>query len=88
MVKRKNIRQRGKISLSKYFKKFKEGDFVAIKREISLGANFPKRLQGRTGIVGGKKGRTYIVKLKDQNLNREYLIEAIHLNKINQLKVK
>ena len=88
MVKKKNIRQRGKISLSRYFRKFNEGDSVAIKREISVGANFPKRLQGRTGVIKGKKGRTYIVKLKDQNLNKEYLIRAIHLNKISQIKSK
>jgi ribosomal protein L21E len=51
-------------------------------REVSLDANFPERLQGRTGVVIGKRGRSYLVKLKDQNKEKEYLIEAIHLKKI------
>ncbi|NCN52110.1 50S ribosomal protein L21e [archaeon] len=82
MVRRKNIRLRGKISLSRYFQKFKENDSVAVKREISVGASFPKRLQGRTGVVIGKKGKAYIVKLKDQSKEKEFLINAIHLKKI------
>jgi len=81
---KKNVRLRGKIRLSEYFKKLKEGDVVAVKREISVVANFPKRMQGRTGIVVGKKGRPYIVKIKDNALEKEYLIEAVHLKKLKQ----
>ncbi len=86
MVRRKEIRTRGKISLSKYFQKFKEGDNVAVKRDISLNVNFPKRLQGKTGIVGGKRGKSYLVKIKDINKEKEFLIEPIHLKKIKQIK--
>ncbi len=82
MTKRKNIRLRGKLKLSQYFQRLKENDPVAIKREISVIANFPKRLQGRTGIITGKRGRAYIVKIKDFNFEKEHIIEAIHLKKI------
>ncbi len=82
MVKRKNIRLRGKISLSSYFQKFKENDSVAVTKDVSLNSNFPKRLQGRTGKVIGKRGRAYIIKLKDQEMEKEYLIEPVHLKKI------
>lgn len=82
MVRRKNVRLRGKISLSKYFQKFKENDYVAVKREISLDAKFPKRIQGRTGIIKGKRGESYIVKLKDRAKEKEFIIPAIHLKKI------
>jgi len=81
MVRRKNIRLRGKVSLSKYFQKFEENDSVAVKREISVNASFPKRLQGRTGVVKGKKGKAYIIKLKDQAKEKEFLIQPIHLKK-------
>jgi len=87
MARRKNVRLRGKISLSNYFRKFKENDSVAVKREISVGANFPKRIQGRTGIVKGKKGRAYIVKIKDQAKEKEFIIPAVHLKKI-KMEVK
>ena len=88
MVRRKNIRLRGKVSLSKYFQKFEENDSVAVKREISINASFPKRLQGRTGVVKGKKGKAYIIKLKDQAKEKEFLIQPIHLKKIVSINSK
>ncbi|HKL23308.1 MAG TPA: 50S ribosomal protein L21e [Candidatus Nanoarchaeia archaeon] len=86
MVRRKEIRTRGKISLSKYFQKFKEGDSVAVKRDISLKVNFPKRIQGKTGIVEEKRGKAYLVKIKDISKEKQFLIEPIHLKKIKQIK--
>lgn len=82
MVRRKEIRTRGKFSFKKYFQKLKEGDYVAVVRERSISSNFPSRLQGRTGIVEGKRGKAYIVKIKDQNKPKQYIIEPIHLKKI------
>ncbi len=82
MAKRKDIRTRGKFSFSKFFQKFNEGESVAIVKEQSKTANFPDRMQGRTGIVCGKRGRSYVVKIKDQNKPKIYLIEPVHLKKI------
>lgn len=84
MVRRKPIRTRGKLQLSKYFQELKDGEPVAVVREISLNTSFPKRLQGKTGFVAGKKGRSYIVKIKDINKEKEFLIAPIHLKKIKQ----
>jgi ribosomal protein L21E len=86
MVRKKEIRTRGKIPLSKYFQKFKEGESVAVKRDISLSVNFPKRLQGKTGIIEEKRGRSYVVKIKDIAKEKQFLIEPIHLKKIKQIK--
>jgi large subunit ribosomal protein L21e len=86
MVNRKPIRSRGKLQLSRYFQELDEGDFVAVSREQSLPISFPKRFQGLTGIVEGKRGKAYIVKLKDGNQDKRILIEAIHLKKIKQNK--
>lgn len=86
MVKRKNIRARGKVSLSKYFQEFKEGQRVAVMKEQSIASSFPERLQGCTGVIGGKKGKTYLVKIKTQNKEKEFLIEPIHLKKIESTK--
>jgi large subunit ribosomal protein L21e len=85
MTIKKSIREKGKIRLSQYFQKFKEDDMVAVTREVSLRASFPERLQGRTGKVKGKRGRAYIVKIKDQKKEKEFLIEPSHLKKIKQL---
>ncbi|NCN86452.1 50S ribosomal protein L21e [archaeon] len=86
MVRRKEIRTRGKFSFSRYFQRFKEGDNVAVVREVSLVASFPKRLQGRTGVVIGKRGKSYIVKIKDQAKPKDYLIAPVHLKKIKQIE--
>jgi len=86
MTKTKSIRTRGKIQLSRYFQELKEGDSVAVVREYSSEANFPKRLQGRTGVVDGKRGSTYIVKINDQTKKKTFLIQPIHLKKIKQTK--
>jgi ribosomal protein L21E len=47
-----------------------------------LNSNFPERLQGRTGIVESKRGRAYMVLIKDMNKEKRFLIEPIHLKKI------
>ncbi len=86
MVNRKPVRTRGKLQLSRYFQKLNEGDFVSISRESSLPINFPKRLQGITGIVEGKRGKAYIVKVADGKKYKKLLIEPIHLKKIKQIK--
>jgi ribosomal protein L21E len=88
MTKRKSIRTRGKFSISRFFQKFQKGDSVAVVRERSLNVNFPQRLQGRTGIVEEKRGRSYIVKIKDQSKEKQYIIAPIHLKKIKQIKTK
>lgn len=86
MAGRKDVRTRGKLQLSRYFQKLKAGDSVAVLREVSLVTNFPKRIQGRTGTIVGKRGKAYVIKMKDNAKEKEYIIEAIHLKKIKQIK--
>jgi large subunit ribosomal protein L21e len=86
MVNKKPIRTRGKLQLSRYFQEFNKGDFVAICNEKAVPSNFPKRFQGITGVVDGKRGRSYIVKIKDGNKEKSILIQPIHLKKIKQIK--
>ena len=85
-MKKKKVRTKGKISFSRYFQDFKEGDIVSVVRELAIKANFPERLQGRTGVIESKRGRVYFVKIKDQNKEKKFLIEPIHLKKIKHIK--
>jgi large subunit ribosomal protein L21e len=88
MLKRKRIRTRGKFSFMSFFQKFDSGDSVAIVRELGMQSpGFPKRMQGRTGVVIGKRGGAYIVEVKDINMKKSYIIKPIHLKKIENLKV-
>lgn len=88
MVRRKNVRARGKISFSKYFQKIEKGNSVAVVKERSLKRNFPDTIQGRTGEVLSKRGSHFIVKILDIKRPKEYLIHPVHLKKIESKKVK
>jgi len=88
MVRRKKVRTRGKLQLSRYFQEFKQGDKVCVVKERAIKSSFPIRLQGRTGQVESKRGKAYIVAIKDQNKEKKFLIEPIHLKKIKEIKSK
>jgi len=88
MLKRKKIREKGKIKLSEWFKELKKGERVAVKRELAAKASFPKRLQGKTGIVESKRGRNYIIKIRDYKKVKRFIIPAIHLKRIKTSKIK
>ena len=82
MVKGKRVRTKGKIKFSEYFKELKEGDRVSIVPERGVKASFPASLRGITGIVEGFRGRYTLVKLKDKNKVKKYIIHPVHLKKI------
>ncbi|MBU0894607.1 MAG: 50S ribosomal protein L21e [Nanoarchaeota archaeon] len=82
MVQKKKIKTKGKLKLSRYFQELKKGEKVSVKRESSVKSSFPLKIQGRTGVVEGKKGGVYIIKMKDQNKEKTFLIPPIHLKKI------
>lgn len=84
MSKKKPIRTRGKLQLSKYFQEFKEGDSVAVVKEPAMQPRFPKRLQGKTGKIQSKRGKAYVVLIKDIAKEKKFIIEPIHLKKIKE----
>ena len=81
MLKRKKVRDRGKIKFSRYFQKLKQGDKVSVVRELAVPSAVPKTIQGRTGIIEGKKGKSYVIKI---SLGKEktYVIHPVHLKKL------
>lgn len=82
MLKRRNSKNKGKIQLSLYFQELKKGDKVAIIREHALGPKFPKSIQGKTGVVDGQRGKAYIVKMLDGNLEKSYIVKGADLKKL------
>lgn len=82
MATHKHIRQKGKFSFMRFFQKFKEGDKVAVARELALPFPYSQRLQGRTGTVIAQRGSAYEVEVKDLNKPKRYVIQPIHLKKI------
>ncbi len=87
MLKRKRIRQRGKLALSKYFQKFNSGDSVALVMDLGQqGPGFPKKMQGRTGKVMEKRGSAYVIEVKDHNMTKFYSVKPVHLKRIEDAK--
>jgi len=84
MLKHKLIREKGKFSFTRFFQKFKEGEMVAVVRELNQPFGYPKRLQGRTGHVISKRGSAYYVEILDMNKKKRYIIKPIHLKKISE----
>ena len=81
MLKRKKIRERGKVKFSRYFQKLEKGDKVSVVRELAVKGAFPKVMQGRTGVVEGKRGRSYIVKFSIGQ-GKRFIIHPVHLKKL------
>lgn len=77
---RKNIRQKGKISIKNYLKSFKEGDSVQLKAEPSVqkGMYFP-RFHGKFGRIASKQGSNYYVQINDGNKKKLILVHPVHL---------
>ena len=73
-------RNREKTSVNKRLEKFKIGSRVLIKSDSSDHKGRPfKRFYGKSGIVADKRGRSYIVKIKDKDKEKEIIASAVHL---------
>lgn len=78
----KHYREKGKLSLSKYFQEFAIGDKVNLKTDSAMdkGRFFP-RFYGLTGSIAGKKGFCYLVKIMDGNKEKTLFVHPIHLTR-------
>jgi len=81
-MKSKRIRKKGKIKFSEYFKKFKDGERVAVVKELGVKSSFPKRIIGRSGKVKSSRGKYKLVEIKDGNKIKTFIIHPIHLKKL------
>ena len=76
----KHKRDKGKMSLSKYFQEFKTGDKVSLKIDPSVKKGmFHPRFHGKNGVIKGKKGNTYEVLVKDLKKQKTIMVHPIHL---------
>ena len=79
----KTQRRKGKISLTAYFQKFKEGDRVVLKAEpaVQKGMYHPN-YYGKTGTIKKKQGRCYEVAIKDRSKQKVLIVHPAHLKKV------
>lgn len=79
---KKERRQKGKISLQRYFQNFNPGDKVhlIVEPAVQKGMYYPAYI-GKTGIVKAKCGSCYEVAIKDINKKKVLIVHPIHLRK-------
>jgi large subunit ribosomal protein L21e len=78
----KKIREKGKLSLSSYFKKIEDGASVALVVNPGVRASFPLRLRGMSGKVAESRGKFKLVEIKDGNKKKTFIIHPVHLRKL------
>lgn len=80
---KKHVRERGKISISRYFANFSVGDKVLLDAEPSLQKNlYHQRFHGKQGVVSAKRGSCYTVTVKDGGKQKLLIVHPIHLRKV------
>lgn len=80
----KTSREKRKKNLAKHFPNLKEGDNVALIRDLSSKPCFPKRFHGLTGKIIKKQGKAYIIEFYDQNKMKNMSVNPVHLKKITK----
>jgi len=77
---KKSIRARGISPVSKSISEFEVGEHVHIILDPSIHHGMPNpKFHGRTGTVVDKRGRGYVLKVKDKNSLKEIIAFPEHL---------
>jgi len=80
---KKSVRERGKISISRYFQTFEVGDKVIIDPEPAIHSSMPfRRFVGKTGIVKGKQGGCYCIEVKNGKKQKTLIAHPVHLKPV------
>ena len=75
---RRKLRKKEKLPINRFFSEFKEGDRVHIKIDPSSKFQTAK-FHGKTGIVLGKRGRCYIIKVRNGKSYKTIFLKPEHL---------
>lgn len=79
----KDVRRKGKISLTRYFQEFKDGDRVGFAAEPAVQTGvYPRRYHGNAGLVVGKRGTCYIVQVKERKMMKSFIVHPVHLKRL------
>lgn len=80
---RKKLRQKAKPSITKFLQEFEIGEKVIILQEPSSQKGMPHlRFKGKVGKVIDKRGKSYIVEIRDGNKVKKIISRPEHLRLI------
>jgi len=79
---KKDRRRRGKVSISTYFERYVSGDRVNLVLEPSIHKGMPHgRFCMKSGLVTGKRGFCYEVKINDRGKEKTLIVHPVHLKR-------
>lgn len=77
------VKARERSPITRYLQEFKVGSKVVVKPNPSSHKGMPfKRFFGRTGTVMDKRGKSYIIKIKDGKKEKNIISRPEHLKAI------
>lgn len=80
---RKKVREK-RLRVTKYLQEFKEGDRVCIKIEPASHKGMPHpRYVGKIGIVKGRRGRAYIIEIRNGGKVKTIISRPEHLKMVS-----
>ncbi|MFP3196885.1 MAG: 50S ribosomal protein L21e [Sulfolobaceae archaeon] len=84
----KSVRERGAVPpLSSLMYEYKEGEYVTIRINPSIHKGMPhRRYHGRVGIIVGKRGKAYEVKVTLGDKEKVIIVRPEHLEPFSGVK--
>jgi len=77
--KTRKLRGKTNYTISDMLKSFKVGDKVVINPKAYYKALPPLRFKNKVGIVEEIRGKAYVVKIKDGNMDKRIITYSVHL---------
>ncbi len=80
---RKKPRERGLIPITRALQQFEEGERARIMLEPSVHKGQPhRRFHGKTGVVIGKQGKAFVLKVSDGKKEKKVIARPEHLRRV------
>lgn len=79
----KSVREKGKIKIKSHLQTFDVGDLVLIKANSACQKGMPyKRFFGKQGKIIEKRGKSYLISMKEGGKLKTVLSSPVHLRKL------
>lgn len=80
----RNLRSKGRVAITQFLQEFAEGDRVRIdvNTNVLRGRPTTLRFNRKTGVVLGKQGKAYRIRIQDGGKHKDVLIVNAHLVKV------
>ena len=76
-------REKGKLPVTRHFAKFNDKEKVVLKRVASVQKGiYHMRFHGKVGVISGKQGICYKVKIRDGLKQKTLIVHPTHLKRM------